>query len=117
MTKKDREYYRKKLTEKKQKILERLNGYYEESKDIETDIAKDPIDKAESSYTKEFLLSLSDTERELLLQIDQTLLRLQRDEFGRCQSCQKDIGKKRLEAVPWSPLCIDCQEKAEEETG
>ena len=117
MTKKERDYYRKKLLEKKQTILERLNGFYTESKDLETDIAQDPVDKADSSYTKEFLLSLSDAERELVLQIDQALLRLQRDEFGRCQSCQKEIGKKRLEVVPWSSLCIDCQEKAEEEAG
>lgn len=117
MTKKERDYYRKKLAEKKQKIMERLNGFYTESKDIETDVAQDPVDKAENSYTKEFLLSLSDAERELLLQIDQALLRLQRDEYGCCQSCQKDIGKKRLEAVPWSSLCIACQEKAEEEAG
>jgi DnaK suppressor protein len=117
VTKKERDYYRKKLLEKKQTILERLNGFYTESKDLETDVAQDPVDKADSSYTKEFLLSLSDAERELVLQIDQALLRLQRDEFGRCQSCQKEIGKKRLEAVPWSSLCIACQEKAEEEAG
>jgi len=117
VNKKEREYYRKMLIEKKQKILVRLNGFYTESKDIETDIAQDPVDRADSSYTKEFLLSLSDAERELLLQIDQALLRLHRDEYGCCLNCQKDIGKKRLEAVPWSSLCIDCQEKAEEEAG
>jgi DnaK suppressor protein len=29
--------------------------------------------------------------------------------------CGKDIGRKRIQAIPWTPLCIECQEKTEEE--
>ena len=82
---------------------------------MESNVAQDLVDKAETSYTKEFLLSLSDSDRETLLQIDEAIKRLERGEFGVCQSCQKEIGAKRLEAIPWTPYCIDCQEKAEEE--
>lgn len=116
MNKKEKEYFKKKLLERKQKILEKLTELDTESKEVETNIAQDVVDKAESSYTKEFLLSLSDAERSQLFLIDNALKRLQRGEFGICQMCQKEIGKKRLEVVPWTPYCIDCQEKAEEET-
>jgi DnaK suppressor protein len=60
-------------------------------------------------------LSLSDGERDQLLQIDEALKRLEHGDFGFCQVCHKEIGEKRLKAIPWTPLCINCQEKAEEE--
>jgi DnaK suppressor protein len=116
LNKKEKEYFKKKLLERKQKILEKLTELDTESKEVETDIAQDVVDKAESSYTKEFLLSLSDAERSQLFLIDNALKRLQRGEFGICQMCQKEVGKKRLEVLPWTPFCIDCQQKAEQET-
>jgi DnaK suppressor protein len=116
MNKKEREEFRKKLLEKKSAILRKLNELTSESKEMETNVAQDVVDKAETSYTKEFLLSLSDADREQLLLIDEALKRLARDEFGICQLCHQEIGRKRIEALPWTPYCIDCQEKAEEES-
>jgi DnaK suppressor protein len=115
MGKKEREEFRKTLLQKKEIIVRKLSELTNESKEMETNVAQDVIDKAETSYTKEFLLSLSDADREQLLFIDEALKRLKRDEFGVCQLCQQEIGRKRLEAVPWTPYCINCQEKAEEE--
>jgi DnaK suppressor protein len=115
MNKKDLDVYRKKLDARREVIVHKLSEVRDESKDIATDIAQDLADKAESSYTKEFLLSLSDTEREELFQIDAAMKRMDRGEFGICQSCQKEIGRKRLAALPQTPLCIECQEKAESE--
>ncbi len=100
---------------KKDEITAILSEAYSESKEIETGIAQDLADKAESSYTKEFLLSLSNTERKQLLLIDEALNRIDKDEYGICQRCQKNINKKRLDAVSWAPHCIECQEKEEEE--
>jgi len=116
MGKKEREEFRKTLLQKKEMIVRKLSELTNESKEMETNVAQDVIDKAETSYTKEFLLSLSDADREQLLFIDEALKRLKREEFGVCQVCQQEIGRKRLEAVPWTPYCINCQEKAEEES-
>lgn len=115
MNKKDRGQFRKLLADKKETITRKLTEAITESKEMESNVAQDLVDKAETSYTKEFLLSLSDGEREQLLLIDEALKRLEHGEFGTCQVCRKEIGPKRLLALPWTPLCIDCQEKAEEE--
>lgn len=115
MNKKDRGQFRKLLADKKETITRKLTEAITESKEMESNVAQDLVDKAETSYTKEFLLSLSDGERNQLMLIDEALKRLERGDFGVCQLCQKDIGAKRLAAIPWTPLCIDCQEKAEEE--
>jgi DnaK suppressor protein len=116
LNRKDLDVYKKKLIARRNEIVRKLSEFRNESKEVETDIAQDVADKAESSYTKEFLLSLSDAEREQLFHIDAALKRIERKEFGHCQMCQKEISKKRLNALPWTPYCIDCQEKAESET-
>ncbi len=117
MTKKEKQAYRKTLLEQKEKIVRKLSQFYNESKEVETDSAQDVVDKAESSYTKEFLLSLSDAEREQLRLLDAALRRLETPAFGLCQMCGKQIGKKRLNALPWTPYCIDCQQKKEQGVG
>ncbi|MGB8952151.1 MAG: TraR/DksA family transcriptional regulator [Candidatus Aminicenantales bacterium] len=116
MKKRDLEAYKKKLLARRQEIVRKLSEFQNESKEIETDVAQDVADKAESSYTKEFLLSLSDAEREQLLQIDEALRRIRKGEFGLCQMCEREISKKRLGVLPWTPYCIECQEKAESES-
>ncbi len=115
LNKQERERYKKILLEKRQELNLQLSEFYSESKEVETGIVQDIGDKAESSYTKEFLLSLSDSERKKLAMIDQALKRVETAEFGICQSCGVNISKKRLNVVPWTPLCIVCQQKEEEE--
>jgi DnaK suppressor protein len=116
MPKKELDVFKKKLQSRRFEIGVKLSNLSTDSRDFETDIAQDAADKAESSYTKEFLLSLSDAERDQLFQIDAALSRIESKDFGYCQMCQKEIGKKRLNALPWTPLCIECQEKSESET-
>ena len=116
MDKKLKKEYKKQLVEKKQEITKKLSETYNESKELEPGIAQDLVDKAETSYAKECLLNLSDTDRKLLKQIDEALKRIERCDFGICQMCGKKISKKRLNAISWTSYCIICQEKAEEET-
>ena len=113
MTKKDKDRYRKKLLDKKRDIIAQLSEFNNESREIETGIAMDVGDKAEISYTKEFLLSLSDAERAQLSLIEKALKRLDTEDYGKCETCGGDIAKKRLDVIPWTPRCITCQEKEE----
>ena len=116
VNKKELDVVKKNLQVRRHEIINKLSEAQDQSKLNETDIAQDLADKAESSYTKEFLLSLSNAERDELLQIDAAVKRVVKGEYGICQSCHKEIGKKRLAAIPWTPLCIDCQERSESET-
>jgi len=63
---------------------------------------------------KEFLFSQSNNDRQLLNMVDGALARIREGSFGECVSCGKEINAKRLEAVPWTRHCIECQEKAEQ---
>lgn len=116
MKKQDKERYKKKLLDRKNEIIDKLNEAYTESIEVEPDFAQDVGDKAETSYTKEFLLSLSDSERKQLFMIDEALKKIGDCTYGICQMCNKPIGKKRLNAIPWALYCIQCQEQAERES-
>ena len=41
------------------------------------------------------------------------LRRFESDGFGICLKCEEDISPKRINAVPWTPYCIACQEAAD----
>lgn len=113
MDKKEKVRFEQTLLERKKELMESLSEFVQDSREVDPGIAQDIGDKAESSYTKEFLLSLSDTERKQLLLIDEALERLDTGRFGVCENCGKNILKKRLNALPWAPLCIECRQKEE----
>ena len=69
---------------------------------------QDLADKAASAYSKELNFSLSDTERNLLMQVEEAFNRMKEGTYGTCTNCGKQIAEERLEALPWATLCIDC---------
>lgn len=73
----------------------------------------DPADRA--TQEEEFSLELRtrDRERKLMKKIENTLKKLDTDDFGYCDSCGVEIGIRRLEARPTADLCIDCKTLAE----
>ena len=66
------------------------------------------------AYTKEFLFSLSNNERDMLQLVDEALVRIDDRRYGTCVVCEEELDRKRLEAVPWAKRCISCQEKQEQ---
>ena len=105
--------FRERLLQKKQQILEAYHKNKSYGKEADGEGAQDIADKASNSYTKEFLFSLSNTERDTLHQVDEALLRIETRRYGFCASCEEEMNQKRLEAVPWARLCLVCQEKQE----
>ncbi|USD36979.1 MULTISPECIES: RNA polymerase-binding protein DksA [Ferrimonas] len=73
----------------------------------------DPVDRA--AQEEEFSLELRtrDRERKLIKKIEKTLVKIEEDDFGFCDSCGIEIGIRRLEARPTADLCIDCKTLAE----
>jgi len=80
------------------------------------DLSSMPIHMADigsDAYEQEFTLSLMATEEETLELIERALDRIRSRTFGTCEECAGVIAKKRLEAIPFAPLCIRCAEKLE----
>ena len=113
MPKKEMEKYRRLLQDKKNSLSNDLAKTRNAEEETIEEATQDIADKAVSSYTREFLYSLSDTDRTTLVQIDEALARIAEGTYGSCMNCAQPMAEKRLTAVPWAPHCVDCQELAE----
>jgi DnaK suppressor protein len=113
MDRKKMKVFQEKLLTKKQEILETFTKNKSYGMEADGEPSQDIADKAANSYTKEFLFSLSNSERLLLQQVDDALSRIESRRYGVCASCEDTLNLKRLQAVPWATLCITCQEKQE----
>jgi DnaK suppressor protein len=114
MDKKKLEYFRKRLEVRQQELRRMVSRTEQDGRTVDEDSAQDIADRAASSYTKEFLFHQSNNDRQLLAMVETALDRIRQGTFGECISCGKEINAKRLEAVPWTRHCIECQEKLEQ---
>lgn len=72
-----------------------------------------PIHMAElgsENYEQEFTLSLLANEEDRLGMIEMALQRIEGGEYGQCEQCEGVIPKARLNAIPYTPVCIKCAE-------
>ncbi len=102
---------KERLVVEREIILSKLSG-----NDLSVDASEtpDPVDLAVRNYSKNVMLAVSENESRQLLLINEALERIQDDEYGSCQNCEKPINPKRLDAVPWARYCLSCQELLEQ---
>ena len=108
------ERLRDRLVHQRQEILDMYEQDLRSGQESSDDGTEDIVDRANNAYNREFLFALSDTERQILLQIEEALERMETGAYGTCVNCGTEIGKQRLEALPWARHCIDCQERQEQ---
>jgi DnaK suppressor protein len=70
----------------------------------------DLIDQANAVAEAELQIQLHQTDSRLLRAIEEALGRIRQGTFGVCQVCKRPVSKARLEAVPWTHLCLECKE-------
>lgn len=73
----------------------------------------DAADVAFESGSDEMVSHLAEIESRELTQIDRALARLKQGTYGLCEACQGKIPVGRLNALPYSTLCIECQREME----
>ena len=110
MSKLNLEEIKDRLIAERALLIEKLKGNDLSVDDSET---PDPVDLAVRNYSKNVMLAVSENESKQIILIDEALMRIEDDEYGLCQNCEKDINPKRLAALPSARFCIDCQELQE----
>ncbi|CAL4042711.1 RNA polymerase-binding protein DksA [Buchnera aphidicola] len=114
--KKDEQYMNKNQINHFKRILEAWKYQLQNTTNHTTPYMKDqasnfpdPIDRA--TQEEEFSIELRNRARELTLikKIQITLKKVENKNFGYCNSCDIEIGIRRLEARPTANLCIDCK--------
>ncbi len=71
--------------------------------------AGDAADAAFGTGTDEILSKLAEMEARELAQLERAIKRLEQGTYGRCEVCDKRIPVARLNALPYSTTCIQCQ--------
>ena len=73
----------------------------------------DALDEVQNAADRELAIRNLDRESNLLRNVRAALRRTEDGTFGVCVHCEEEISPKRVDAVPWTPYCIDCQEQAD----
>jgi len=121
LSKKELNYFKKLILKKKDELLDGLKRSLEDTlkkspREAAGDIsgyAFHMADLATDTYDREFSLDLASNERQLLYEIDEALKKIQEGRFGICETCKSSITKSRLKAIPYTRLCLKCQEAEE----
>jgi DnaK suppressor protein len=108
MNEQQRDHFRKILNAWKAELSDDIDRTVHTMQDEVTMFA-DPNDRASQESDMTLELRNRDRERKLIKKIDETLVKIDENEYGYCESCGVEIGLKRLEARPTATLCIDCK--------
>jgi DnaK suppressor protein len=103
------------LGETKKQLLKEIQGRVKEETEGVKDEGRDTYDLASDERDREINFILNAREREKLLAIDEALQRIKDKTYGLCESCEGEIQLGRLKVLPFTRLCVRCQEENEKE--
>lgn len=99
----------------KAKLIEEIDSELKAEREGNKDEGMDTYDLASEERDREINFILSDRERLKIRQVDDALSRMAEGSYGVCESCGLEIAQERLEAMPFTRLCRDCQQDQERE--
>ena len=105
-------HFRDILNAWKKELLDDINKTMSVMQDENINLP-DPNDRATLETDRSLELRTRDRERKLVKKINDSLVDLDKGDYGYCEDCGVDIGIKRLEARPTASLCIDCKSLSE----
>ncbi len=108
----DQTPFKEALLRKRGDILAHTTG----TKPIETSLEVnsrqgDLADQASGSNEVHIQLKLKQTDAKILAAIEEALYRMEKGTYGICRDCGEPIAPARLNAIPWTRVCITCKEK------
>jgi DnaK suppressor protein len=103
----------KSLTARREDLRRRLGGELKDLRNLKSTDTGDSADAAFEAGSDDVSSQLAVLEARELAQIERALQRLKQGNFGVCEGCQKKIAMARLNALPFSTTCIDCQREME----
>ncbi len=109
---------------KKSELTQHKKALLAKKQDLESSIGKksltgrsgtdghgDFADHSAAANEEEISIQLKQTDAKLLRAIEDALSRVESGTYGVCVDCEDEISAARLEAVPWTKVCIGCKEK------
>jgi len=103
------------LDEMRKVILREIKDDLRQGREGAKEDGMDTYDLASEERDREISFILGDREREKLQSIETALARIEEGTYGICENCESDIAPGRLDAMPFSRLCVSCQAEQEKE--
>lgn len=116
LSKKDMEHYWSLLLEKRSEILGDVESLQTDAKNDGGNLSNMPLHMADvgsDNYEQEFTLGLVESERKLLHEINEALLRIKAGTYGVCLVKGVPINRARLDVTPWAKYCIEAAREME----
>ena len=115
--------YRERLQAEKQRIemdTENSNrfGLNESQRDAISELSSydnHPADLGSETFEREKDLALWNNSKEIYHRINEALGRIEDGTYGRCEECGQEINYDRLEAVPYTSLCVTCRKEEDKQ--
>lgn len=108
----------KELKEKLEQQCQETRGFLSrleiETRSLEQGIPQDSADLSVLNLSQETLFEQASQRRQQLRRIEGALKRMERGSFGICQGCEQEIPLRRLDALPWTQYCLQCQQMIEQ---
>jgi RNA polymerase-binding protein DksA len=113
--------FREALLEERRRVVGAIDHLHVENQgsleddtgEIAPGLDNHPADAATETFDRELDYSLEESAEALLASIDSALARIEAGTYGSCANCGREISPERLEAIPWSTLCLDCKRREE----
>src|SRR5271156_3270841 len=109
MTRADLATFRTVLRTKHAELLAKSRGL----DSIAIERSADILEEAQFKSDRELAITSLNRDSAIRRSIDLALIRINDGSFGACLHCEEEISRRRLEALPWTPFCIRCQEGAD----
>lgn len=107
------ENYKQQLLRQRDQLVTQVNENNSQTFGFDRENMQDPVDLAVNDREQTILLSITESERTLLDQIDEALQRIEMGTYGECMNCKDPIGEARLNAVPYASYDMKCQDLLE----
>jgi len=107
---------RETLESMRAQMLKNVQQEIQEGRDQNKDEGMDTYDLASDARDREISHILTDRDRGKLEAIDEALSRVDDNSYGLCEDCGAEIAEGRLEALPFTRLCVTCQSDRERES-
>lgn len=106
---------RERLLSMKKQVLQEIWDDLRDGREGAKDDGMDTYDLASEERDREISFILSDRERDKLKAVEEALERIEDGSYGICEMCDSEIAPARLEALPFTRLCVSCQADREKE--
>jgi len=125
MTQADLQYFRDKLNELAARLRGDVTGLRQEALrktggEASGNLSNAPLHPADlgtDNFEHETNLGLLELQGQTLGEVDTALERIREGTYGECQECGGQISRSRLEALPYTPLCIACAHEFQQQRG